>query len=43
MVVADKLKKSNRIIGALRVVVVVTAIGIFVTVAAVTSLFQQQQ
>jgi cell division protein ZapA (FtsZ GTPase activity inhibitor) len=42
MVVADKLKKSNRIIGALRVVVV-TAIGIFVTVAAVTSLFQQQQ
>jgi hypothetical protein len=36
MVVADKPKKSNRIIGALTIV---TAIGIFVTVAAATPSF----
>jgi hypothetical protein len=36
----NKLKKSNRIIGALTIVVVITtAIGIFVTVAAATSSF----
>ncbi len=37
MVVADKPKKKSNRIGALPVIVVVTAIGIFVTVAAVTS------